>query len=106
VGTPFELTSTVEADLVVWWAVGELDMATERRLVDSVTASFANARSTVVVDLSQLTFVDASGVRALLQCHSCALARQVKFYVRSAEKEVAEVLELTCVTELLSNPDW
>ena len=92
--------------MVVWWASGELDVANEHDVVESVTASFDDAGKTVVVDLSQLTFIDASGVRALMRCYRCALACRVRFYVRGAEKAVARVLDLTGVTGPLSDPDW
>jgi anti-sigma B factor antagonist len=100
-GTPFRLTSTVDGDMVVWWAIGELDLANEHRLVDSVTASFDRGK-TVLVDLSQLTFIDASGVRALVRCYRSALACHVRFFVRGAEKNVARVLDVTGVAEPLS----
>ena len=96
-GNRFELTSTVETDAVVWWAVGELDLANEKSLVDSVTGSFETAGGAVVLDLSQLTFIDASGLRAVVQCHRAALAHHVTFSLRGAVANVAALLEMTGV---------
>jgi len=88
---------------MVWWAIGELDLANERYLVERVTESFDRPRRTIVVDLSQLIFIDASGIAALVKCYKYALARHVRFHVRGAVKEVAKVLELTGVSGPLSD---
>jgi anti-anti-sigma factor len=47
-------------------AVGELDMSTADVLLSGVAAALADGFGDVVVDVSQLSFVDSSGLRALI----------------------------------------
>ncbi|MCU1677321.1 MAG: anti-sigma-factor antagonist, partial [Frankiales bacterium] len=50
-------------DLTVLVVAGELDLHTEPLLVEALDGS----RGTVVLDLSELTFVDSAGIHALVE---------------------------------------
>jgi anti-anti-sigma factor len=50
---------------------GELDLATAPQLERAVMAA-ARGLEDVVLDLSQLTFIDSSGLRALIVLNNCA----------------------------------
>ena len=47
-------------------AVGELDMATADELLSGLAPAVADGTGDVVVDVSELSFVDSSGLRALI----------------------------------------
>jgi anti-sigma B factor antagonist len=47
--------------------VGELDMATADELVRALEPAIATAGGDLTLDLSDLTFIDSSGLRALLE---------------------------------------
>jgi anti-anti-sigma factor len=48
-------------------AVGELDMSTAAELLSGLEPALAHGLGDVVVDVSQLSFVDSSGLRALIR---------------------------------------
>ena len=78
---------------------GDLDL--------SATASFATATDpvfdedvrTVTLDMSDVTFLDSSGLGALLNLHARAQAAGVTLTMINAPQQVRRVLELTRLTE-------
>jgi anti-anti-sigma factor len=60
-------TYLIEAGTLGVRVVGELDMATAVELTDAVGA-WPQPVNRCVVDLSQCSFIDSSGIRALLLC--------------------------------------
>jgi anti-sigma B factor antagonist len=79
---------------------GELDLEQERPLVEQINALLAEEPGAVlIVDLSEVDFIDSSGVRALLRVHQTHGDR-----VRLGEVStvVRRVLEIAGVNEWLS----
>ena len=78
---PFEVR--LDADGVVWLS-GELDMATVNSFSDRVMGNVRGPQA--LLDLSDLTFVDSSGIRAILrlaqQCGQGVVLRNVPQNVR------------------------
>jgi anti-sigma B factor antagonist len=62
-------------------AAGELDFAVCERFQTAVDAAVAAGPQTVVVDLSSLTFIDSSGLHALVRAHGHAKARDVALVI-------------------------
>ena len=75
-GVRIEVGSAGGAAVVA--VAGELDMATADRLVASV-AGLPRAHDPIVLDLRQVSFLDSSGMRALLDVsdHAAGLGRAV-----------------------------
>lgn len=61
----FEITESLEPNSVRVRVAGELDVAVVDRLEQRL-ASLARAGETVVLDLSDLTFIDSSGLNVIL----------------------------------------
>lgn len=61
----FAITESLESHAIRLQISGELDLAVSGRLQDHID-SVARAGETVVLDLSELTFVDSSGVNVLV----------------------------------------
>jgi anti-anti-sigma factor len=57
----------------------------------------------VLVDLSGLTFLDASGIAALSRCRTAAATTGVLLRAEGARGVVRRVLDLTGVSEWLSS---
>jgi anti-sigma B factor antagonist len=55
----------------------------------------------VIVDLSQVEFMDSSGVRALIRAQQHASASEIRFRVRNPRPIVAKTLSLLRVFDLL-----
>ena len=60
----FELNSSRAADILIVEVAGEVDMATAPQLAEAVEGASGPCRR-VVVDLSEVTFLDSSGLRAI-----------------------------------------
>jgi anti-anti-sigma factor len=83
---------TDSAELVVTVA-GELDAATRHQLSDAVAASTNGSRA-CVIDLSEVTFMDAGGIRAILECRDWMQARGGTVTLVGVVGEVERVLRL------------
>lgn len=88
---------TTEDSLVIALR-GELDVANAELVKSTLLASDSSAN---VVDLSGLTFVDSSGLTALVQGHNAVTRRGCSFEIRGASRDVRRVFEITGLTKLL-----
>jgi anti-sigma B factor antagonist len=62
--------------------------------------------SEVRVDMAEVTFLDSTGIRALVQGYRTAQTRGSGLYVVGAQQWVAKVLEVTGVGPLLAPPEY
>lgn len=79
---------------------GELDMSGTELAEETLVRA---ARSTVVLDLSGLTFLDASGLRAIVAAKQRIEADGNKFCIRGAFGIVRRVFEITELVHYLEN---
>jgi anti-anti-sigma factor len=95
---PLELRSTLTSGALIVEAVGEIDMTTAAELIEAVEATALSTRR-VVVDLSAVSFLDSSGLNALVHARRALAARDVAFCVVSpSNRVVRRVLEITQLT--------
>jgi anti-sigma B factor antagonist len=86
---------------------GELDMAGVDRFERLVTADHPSEAGMFVIDLRGLTFIDSSGLRALIMADQQVRAEGGRFVVVRGPQRVNEVLEMTGVArqiELVDEP--
>ena len=81
---------------------GEIDMAVADRLEQILTAHLANGAVRVVVDLGDVSFLDSSGIRALVIAHQFAKEHQRSLRVENPRPFVRTVLEIGGVMTLLT----
>ena len=86
------------AEPVVVSLVGDVDMASETLVVEALAALAARE---VIVDLSQVGFLDSSGIRALVIGHRASKAAGGSLALRGPSSEAAQVLELTRLNEVI-----
>ena len=79
---------------------GEIDLA----VVDELRLLLA-ADGNVVVDLSAVTFIDSSGIAALLAAHRRQQTSGHSLWVQGAHGPVSRVLEITG-TDTVLRPAW
>lgn len=100
----FEATRSSRSGAAVVALAGECDLSVRDKLTGVLLTAVAESR-VVVVDLAGLTFLDSSGIHALVRAHQAALREGGNLYAVRAGGVVAELLDLTGVAELLRVPD-
>ncbi len=82
--------------------IGELDLDSAPGSRPTLDAAITSAsQPTVVLDLSELTFCDSSGVRVLLALHRLAAGENRDLRIRDATSAVTQVLNLTGADRVL-----
>jgi anti-anti-sigma factor len=86
---------------------GEIDLTSAYALEEALTAAAAEsgddggAAPRVVVDLAEVTFMDSSGLNALLRTHRAVQARGGTLALAGAQQTVARLLEMTGLEEVI-----
>jgi anti-sigma B factor antagonist len=75
---------------------GELDLNTRTEL-EAVLAALPKPPLIVVLEFSELTFVDSTGLKSLLNEHRRARAEQYEFAIAGAHGPVREVFRITAL---------
>jgi anti-anti-sigma factor len=102
--TPFQLRSSRVGDAVVLAVVGEIDMATAPEVSRALDGGHGARR--VVVDLTEVTFLDSSALNALVHSQRQLAEHDVEFRIVSpTEHAVRNVFEITHLTGPLSVVD-
>jgi anti-sigma B factor antagonist len=89
----FVVNVTVEGGAVVLRLVGELDL-TGRSTFDDALGAVDPGASGVVIDLSDLTFIDSTGLGCFARAQNELSARGVKLLLRSPTETVRRTMEL------------
>lgn len=85
---------------------GEIDISVRHDLIAALAAAIHQAAGqVVVVDLSQTSFMDATGIHALLGAKSAAAAAGAGLRVTGVSGVVALVLETTGLMRTLTGQD-
>ena len=99
----FECTYEKHAGAVVVTPLGDVDRDTAPRLREVLTEAVNGAGDLPVdVSLRHVTFMDSSGIGALLAGHRAATARGVPYAIKETPPSVRAILEITNVWELLT----
>jgi anti-anti-sigma factor len=93
--TPHDFEMRPDSEGVMWLS-GELDMANADSFLER-TMGHLDGQPTAVLDLSALTFLDSSGIRAILRM---AKVRTEGVVVRNPQPNVRNVLEIAGVDAL------
>lgn len=81
---------------------GELDAGSSQELLDAVETR-VQAGGDVVLDLSALSFIDSSGVRAIAETLRRSDSEGFGFRISSASAAVVRVLEMTGMATLIDS---
>jgi len=103
--TPFELRSTRIGEAVVVAIFGEIDIATAPEVSKVIDSGHGSAER-IVVDLSEVTFLDSSALNAFVQSQQDLARHDVGFRIVSpADHAVRNVFEITRLIEPLGVVD-
>jgi len=81
---------------------GDVDLYTAPRLWETIDAAIAGTPHELVIDLSDVSFVDSSGLSVLVKAHKRLRPVDGTVVVRGAGEQVYMALELTKLTSLLT----
>jgi anti-sigma B factor antagonist len=84
---------------------GELDLDTAPELTEQLDAVTNRGAVLVIVDLGDVTFLDSSGLRALVNGARTIEESGGRLLIEGASGAVARVLELTDLLRRLAAPD-
>lgn len=100
-----QLATATEGDAGVVSAAGELDANSEARLRSAVDELLTEGCSTLILDLAGISFIDSSGLSALIYAYKRALESGGSLSLRSPSATVTRLLELTGQTERFAVSD-
>jgi anti-sigma B factor antagonist len=84
---------------------GELDMAGVDRFERSLTSDQSPEAGTFVLDLRGLTFIDSSGLRAVIMADQRVRSEGGRFVVVRGSDRVNQVMEMTGVAQRIELVD-
>ena len=80
---------------------GEIDLATVAELEEALTPSVTAADTNIAVDLTRVTFMDSTGLRALLSAHQILTPSGHRLVLIVAGGPVDRLLDISGVTQTL-----
>jgi anti-sigma B factor antagonist len=103
----FELGVQAADGCVTFTPRGELDLATAPEMEEQVLAAVREGGRKVVVDLRELTFMDSTGVRAIVAAHQVAeeSGSDLRVVRPARESAVSRVIEISGIDEALGLVD-
>jgi anti-anti-sigma factor len=99
--TPFEIESVHDVDTGRLKLSGELDLASVSRVEQAVEAALAQGARTLVLDLSELSFVDSSGLRLFIVLNERAVAEGWKLSMTRPQEQAMTVFVVSGLEENL-----
>ena len=100
----FAVNVTTEGDVRVAWLSGELDWAASPWLAEALADTIGTWRQHLVLDLSNLDFVDAAGLGAIVRARNTMWSHAGDLTVRAPSPFAARVIEVAGLEGLLSHP--
>src|SRR5436853_4945678 len=93
--TSFSMRAEHNNGVVRLYAVGELDLETAPLLDEALAAIEALLPATIILDFHSLSFIDSTGLHALLRAHGRATENGRMLAVVNGTDGVRKVFELT-----------
>ena len=81
---------------------GEIDLYTAPQLWETLDAAIADTPHELVIDLSDVTFLDSSGLAVLVRAHKRLRPIAGSVVIRGAAEQVYMTLDVTKLTSLLT----
>ncbi|MDP9386358.1 MAG: STAS domain-containing protein [Actinomycetota bacterium] len=80
---------------------GELDVSTSPRLVACIENLLAEGRSRIILDLDSVTFIDSSGLGALVKAHKRAVQLSAEVTVIKPRPHVHRAMEISGILRVI-----
>ena len=102
VGVDFAVEVTIEGDVRVAWLSGELDRAASPWFAEALAETTGMWRQRLVLDLSNLDFVDAAGLGAIVRARNAMWSHAGDLTLRAPSRFAARVLEIVGLEGMVS----
>ena len=99
-GQPFEIAVEEHKDFVLVRLVGEIDLAAVNA-VESTLLPLEKRFPNVMIDLRGVSFLDSSGLRAIVSAHARSREGGFELKIVRGPKQVQKLLNVTGLDELL-----
>jgi anti-sigma B factor antagonist len=73
----------------------ELDIESQAHFVEIINTIFDEGNTNVMIDMSNINYIDSSGLWALFEGHKKAIQRGKKLALVNPDKDVKRVLDIT-----------
>ena len=90
-------------DRIVVWVRGEHDIATTTELLETLAQAIASDDADLVVDLSEVQFMDCSTIGVILRTRNVLLANSRRLSLRAPARRARRVLDVCGLTELIDS---
>ncbi len=98
----FRVKSEFDGGTWVVRATGELDIASAKTFEDELRRALAGERSTVILDLGEVRFIDSTGLKALLMAVELSSMNGTRFAIwRELAPAVERTFEVTGMADRL-----
>lgn len=91
------VSSSRDGDWRVVTVNGEIDVHTGPALRDHLLSAFSQGEDTVVVDLSQVSFLDSSGLGVLVTAHKRARTTNGELRIAACRPPVSTIFQITAL---------
>jgi anti-anti-sigma factor len=95
------ISADVEGGTATISLVGELDLASAGRLEQALAGAVERLPARIVIDLTQLAFIDSSGLRVLLQAASRSREQGYELVLLPGSPSIQKVFEVTGALQIL-----
>lgn len=102
--TELHVFSSRQSGTVTLHPLGEIDLDTADRLVGAALAAEPGAGTDLTVDLTGVTFIDSSGIHALVTLEHVARDGGGALFVSGAGRQARELLAFTGLGDLIGPP--
>jgi anti-anti-sigma factor len=102
---PFSVTVNSDGDRTTVWLRGELDLSGVDRAREAVEQAEATDATLLVLDLSQLDFIDSTGLEVLLRAARRAHDNGRRLIVARPSRYIRRLLEMTAIDQSLDVVD-
>lgn len=92
-----------DGDRSVVWLCGEHDIATEAELSEALAGAIASDDADLVVDLSEVQFIDASTIRVIIRARNYLRHRSRSLVLRSPAEGARRVLDVCGLVDLIES---
>ena len=94
-------TASAQPGVGVFAVSGELDLATIGILKDVVGGEIGDAGGLVVLDLSDLSFCDSTGLGTFVGLHRQAISAGITLALAAPRKRVADLLQISGINQVV-----